>query len=226
MLSPIGSFSCTPDGSGSSRSTSNNTTGRNLLDSRRRNGFRRPRMIRSPLAARLTSNSPPGQNFSMPPRINTPTSGHRGPVYIPGISLQYLPYSDARVLTVLESAITLVGLRIVRHPPCNRAFALLPHRRTLLSLWGDARIWINFDPSHNGLDYGETTGFDISITEYALLMGQWTTAATLVHELAHIDGASSTDRKAEDTLLRCLLPGLHDPSVIGRILSASRSRLA
>lgn len=175
---------------------------------------------------KLTSCSPRGQDFLMPPRINTPASGHAGPAYVPGVSLQYLPFSNARFLAVMESAITLVGLRIVRHPPCNRAFALLPRRRTLQNLWGDARIWINSDPSHNGLDYGETTGFEITITEYALRMGQWTVAATLVHELAHIDGALSTDRKAEDTLLRCLLPGLHDPSVIGRILSTSRSRLA
>lgn len=162
----------------------------------------------------------------MPPHINTPTSGHHGPPYNPGVSLNYLPYSDTRWLAVLQSAVTLVGARIVRHLPCNRAFAALPYGRTLHSLWGDARIWLNFDPSHNGQDYGETTGFDITITEYALRMGRWTTAATLVHELAHVGGAPDSDRQAEDTLIRCLLPGLRDPSVIGKIVSRSRSRYA
>jgi len=160
------------------------------------------------------------------PHINIPGSGHVGPAFIPGVSLHYLPYTNARFLSVIKSAMALVGSRIVRHSPCNTAFAALPGRRTLRSLWADGRIWVNFDPSRNGQDFGETTGFDITITEYALAMGHWTAAATLVHELAHVDGAPSIDRQAEDTLLKCMLPGLRDPTIIGRITTASRNGVA
>jgi len=162
----------------------------------------------------------------MPPRINTPGSGHTGPAFLPGVSLHYLPYTDTHFLGVVRGAITLLGSRIVRHSPCNKAFAALPGRRTLIAVWHDPRIWINFDPSRTGQDFGETTGFDITITEYALKMGHWTTAATLIHELAHVDGAPSTDHQAEQTLVHCLLPGPYDPTIIGRIGSASRTRIA
>lgn len=119
----------------------------------------------------------------------------------------------------------LIGNRIIAHAPCNQAFAALPGRRTLMVIWRDPRIWINFDTSRSGQDFGETTGFDITITQYALTLGLWTTAATLVHELAHVDGAPGTDRQAEDTLLKCMLPGPHDPTILGRITSATSRRL-
>ncbi len=118
----------------------------------------------------------------------------------------------------------LIGSRIVAHEPCNRAFAALPGRRTLLAVWSDPRVWINFDTSRTGQDFGETTDFDITITQYALTLGHWTTAATLIHELAHVDGAPGTDRQAEATLLKCMLPGPHDPTIIGRVISAPRRR--
>jgi len=162
----------------------------------------------------------------MPPSINIPGSGHTGPVFVSGLSLHYLPYTDSHLLSMLRGAINLLSSRIVRYSPCNKAFAALPGRRTLLSIWHDPRIWINFDSSRTGQDFGETTGFDITITHYALAMGHWTTAATLVHELAHVDGAPDNDQQAERTLIRCLLPGPYDPTIIGRITLASRTRVA
>jgi hypothetical protein len=49
-------------------------------------------------------------------------------------------------------------------------------------------------------------------------MGKWTTAATLVHELAHVNGAPGTNRDAGNTLLNCMLKSLHDPTIIGKII--------
>ena len=57
-------------------------------------------------------------------------------------------------------------------------------------------------------------------------MGRWTVAATLVHELAHVNGAPGNDRQAEHTLASCLLQKLEDPQIIGRITNPSVPRLA
>ncbi|HKO49135.1 MAG TPA: hypothetical protein VJV79_15490 [Polyangiaceae bacterium] len=51
-------------------------------------------------------------------------------------------------------------------------------------------------------------------------MGQWTLAATLIHELAHVNGASGHDAAAERSLLPCLMGNLYDPHIIGRVDSA------
>jgi len=53
-------------------------------------------------------------------------------------------------------------------------------------------------------------------------MGQWTLAATLIHELAHVNGASGHDAAAERTLLPCLMGHLYDPHIIGQIDSACK----
>lgn len=100
------------------------------------------------------------------PQINVPESRHVGPAFIPGVTLKYLPYANARFLGILRSAIAVIGSRIVRNLSCNSAFAALPGRRAFRDVWADTRIWINFDPSRNGEDFGETNGFDITITEY------------------------------------------------------------
>ncbi len=69
--------------------------------------------------------------------------------------------------------------------------------------------------------YGATlSGKHITLTAYTLKMGKWTTAATLMHELAHVGEALDTD--AEDILLKCLLRGLHDPNIIGRVIKGEK----
>ena len=47
--------------------------------------------------------------------------------------------------------------------------------------------------------------------------------ATLIHELAHVNGASGVDHAAEQTLTSCLMQAHHDPNIIGQ-LEDSRSR--
>lgn len=58
---------------------------------------------------------------------------------------------------------------------------------------------------------------NITISAYALRMGRWTVATTIIHELAHVNGAGSADSAAEDVLLSCMLRGLHDPAIIGEL---------
>jgi hypothetical protein len=121
------------------------------------------------------------------PSINTPASKHAGPAATMG--WQWLPYTTATMLAALRRAIHIIDVRIKGSKPCNAAFKALPSGRTFAQVWSDPSIWINCDPDRIGHRFGVTHSLggthNISITQYALSMGEWTTAATLIHELAH-----------------------------------------
>jgi hypothetical protein len=159
------------------------------------------------------------------PNINTPTSGHVGPVALAG-GHQYLSYTDAHFLATLRRAIHTIQSQISGQLPCDNAFRSLPGGRTFSQVWADPAVWINFDPSRRGGDYGATRGKEITVTAYSLAMGHWTVAATLVHEMAHVNGASGSTHDAEATLRSCLLGGLENPAIIGQIIQGSRIRVA
>lgn len=159
------------------------------------------------------------------PRINTPATGHAGPTPLPG-GHQYLAYTDAAFVSTLNRAIAIVEHRIRGHVSCDNAFRLLPGGRTFSQVWNDPGVWINFDPSRAQGDFGATRGREITVTAFSLAMGRWTVAATLVHEMAHVNGASGTTHDAEATLRSCLLRGLEDPTIIGQIVRSSSTRYA
>lgn len=158
------------------------------------------------------------------PSINTPGSGHKGPAASAG--WQWLPYTNAGWLAALRSAIHIIDTRIKGNKPCNVAFKALPSGKTFAQVWSDPTIWISHDPDQSGSKYGVTDrvgGREISITEYALRMGAWTTAATLIHELAHANGApGGASHAAEATLSKCLLNALENKNILGAIQRASR----
>ena len=55
--------------------------------------------------------------------------------------------------------------------------------------------------------YGETEyvgGREIAISDVACRWGRWTMLATLIHELAHVNGAAGgSSRDAESALIHC-----------------------
>ena len=157
------------------------------------------------------------------PRINTAASGHAGPVPIPG-GHQYLSYTDATFIATLQRAVGIIDSRIRGSSKCDAAFRALPGGRTFAQIWADNSVWINFDPSRTGGDYGATRSKEVTITAYALAMGHWTVAATLIHELAHANGAPGITHQAEATLRSCLLPGLEDPAIIGKLTGPANYR--
>lgn len=159
------------------------------------------------------------------PRINTVGAGHAGPTPLPG-GFRYDTFTDPGFLKTLNRATSIIDTRIRGYRPCNEAFRALPNGRSFADVWNDARIWINFDPSRQGGRYGAQRGSNITITAYALAMGHWTVAATLVHEMAHVNGAPTNTHDAEGTLRSCLLAGLEDPNIIGAVIRASRNRIA
>lgn len=66
----------------------------------------------------------------------------------------------------------------------------LPSVRDLRDLLNDGSIWLNHDPA--SADWGATSiphPTEVSINSLAFRWGRWSVLATLVHELAHVNGA-------------------------------------
>jgi hypothetical protein len=89
-------------------------------------------------------------------------------------------------------------------PSANIYFRGLPNGRSLSDLLGDSSIWVNYAPVT--LDYGLTNwvgGKEIAIGPAAFRVGRWTVLATLIHELAHVNGAPLNTTAAERAVLAC-----------------------
>lgn len=90
-------------------------------------------------------------------------------------------------------------------PSANVYFRALPLGRSLSDLLNDGSIWINFHPTMPY--FGETNhvgGKEIAISMQACRIGRWTVLATMIHELAHANGApGGSDQSAERALLAC-----------------------
>jgi hypothetical protein len=111
-------------------------------------------------------------------------------------------------------------------PAANTYFKTLPNGRSLTQLLADSSIWVNFHPTMP--HFGETNrvgGKEIAISITSLRIGRWTVLGTLIHELAHSNGAPINDALgnpsplAERALLACglgkqseLTSGIDDPS--------------
>jgi hypothetical protein len=155
------------------------------------------------------------------PQIQKPGSGHAGPAAVAG--WQWLPFTDAAYLKAVNSAFNIINTRIKGHAPCNQAFQALPGGRTFAAIWSDPAVWVSYDPGGQAGRFGATLGNEVTISRYACRMGHWTLVATLVHELAHVDGAGGGNADAEDTLKKCLMGAHYDPHIIGSVRSSGVS---
>jgi hypothetical protein len=90
-------------------------------------------------------------------------------------------------------------------PGADVYFKTLPGGRTLTQLLNDSTIWINFEPGTTLFGHGEVGGKELSIGPIAYKMGKWSVLASLIHELAHINGVPNAvaDKRAEEALLHC-----------------------
>jgi hypothetical protein len=155
------------------------------------------------------------------PQINLPASSHAGPAAVAGS--QWVPFTDANYLARLRHAIAVIDTRIRGYRPCDVAFRALPGGRSFAQVWADPAIWISYDPSGVDKNYATTLGNDVSITQYSCRMGVWTIVATLIHELAHVNGAGGATHDAEQTLRSCLMKAHHDPAIIGQQSAGPRN---
>ena len=112
-------------------------------------------------------------------------------------------------------------------PSANVYFRALPGGRSLTQLLADGSIWVNYHPTGHidGLPdfFGVTDqvgGKEIGISVRRCRTGRWGMLGTLIHELAHSNGAAGgQDHSAEGAKLACGLgrsseqaSGIDDPS--------------
>jgi hypothetical protein len=97
-------------------------------------------------------------------------------------------------------------------PSADTYFKGLPGGRSLTALLEDRTIWINYSAGIPG--YGQTNmvgGKEIAIGPLAYTWGRWTVLGTLIHELAHVNGApGGASLAAEEALLHCGLGRLSE----------------
>lgn len=152
------------------------------------------------------------------PNIHVINSPYAPPAQLQG--WQWLPYNNKIMLDVVKRAVSIIDKQIKGTKPCEAAFTALPGGNSFSNIWKQANIWISYDPDRTGIRYGVTLNMQhVSITGYVLAMGEWMTAATIIHELAHVNGAPGNDTQAEDTLLKCMLKQHHNPNIIGLLRS-------
>jgi len=132
----------------------------------------------------------------------------------------YLAVPD-RLLSTARWARTKARWIAANLPSADVYFGSLPNGRTLTELMADSGIWVNYHATMTA--FGETNavgGTEIAISNRSFRIGRWTVLATLIHELAHVDGApGGTDTRAERALLACglgrqseLTTGIDDPN--------------
>jgi hypothetical protein len=152
--------------------------------------------------------------------IHVPGDGHITPTG----RHQWLAYPDEQKKKVVAAALFILKHNIRGSKPCNDCFTRLPGGRTFDDVLDDPAVFISFDPSNHEGDFGATIGSDVTITDFSIRMGRWTVAATLVHELAHVNGAPGGDSaEAESTLICCGLKKLFHPDIVGRLEGSSSS---
>lgn len=133
---------------------------------------------------------------------------------------RFWPYDGGAPRATLRKAMAIIQKSCRVSSGCNSYFSHLPGRRSFREVWDDPGVWIHWDPRPDPGFYGATSHTfavaDVTISNYALNRGVWVTVATLVHELAHVNGApGGTSRAAENALPPCGLRGLVDPAAVG-----------
>jgi hypothetical protein len=139
-------------------------------------------------------------------RINGADGAHVGPGGTAAIPAEHVD--------TLRRALHILTTRIVGHYHADQTFAALPGHRTLTQMVNGADIWINYDPSNRQGDWGWTMPAanpnDVVISQFTLRMGRWSTVGTIVHEMAHLDGAPGGNSHAAEETLRH--SGLQSPN--------------
>jgi len=155
-------------------------------------------------------------------RINEPASGH-GRITSPAGN-RYWEYGNPDELNILKRAMSIIESNVKGMRPCNDCFKRLPGGRSFDEVWADNSVWINYESRVDRGWFGVTLGVggtEVSISKLAFKNGLWCVAGTLVHELAHVNGAPINTADAEQTLLKCGLKNVYDRAIIGLLPSSN-----
>lgn len=129
----------------------------------------------------------------------------------------------------LGEALRFIIDRVKVHKPCNDCFARLPGRRSFAQIWDDPDVWIHYNGRSTSYGFSRPASKEIAVCFKSFMSSvaapgkpnSMQVAATIVHELAHLNGAEGDPRKrdnsAENSLRFCLLTQMFKPDVFGAI---------
>lgn len=167
------------------------------------------------------------------PQINTASSKHKTGFRTKDGNT-WEPYADDKQIKLVTAAFMEIRKRIFDSKTvlktCNAAFAKLPGGRDFATVWKDPGIWVSFNSNTEEKLFGITYKKDISIAVYVFAQREPARliAATLVHELAHVNGAPGgmESKDAESTLPPCGFDDLYNPATVGVVLRRKQIYLA
>jgi hypothetical protein len=115
---------------------------------------------------------------------------------------QPVPFRHQWVTNWARARAKLIAVNL---PSANDYFRSLPRGRSLTQILADRTIWISFAPDIDAMGGTDPNGLkEIGIAPIAYQWGRWTVLGTLVHELAHTNGApGGASRAAEEALIHC-----------------------
>ena len=130
------------------------------------------------------------------------------------------PRLDRERIQRLRAAMPWIRRLILEADPqcaaCRDAFCALPLRRSLEAVWTDPAVSISYTPSARVRGYTDIGTKLIVMTFDGLMRSPREIAATLLHELAHLNGApAGATLMAESLLPRCGFADLYDPTAQG-----------
>ncbi len=149
-------------------------------------------------------------------KVNTLGSGHT----LTSLAQGFKPFDPKdgfhqKCLALVFSALILMKTKSWSNPKCNVAFQDLPQKRKFDDVFSDDSIWINLVELDAVM--GQQFGNDVAVSKQAFSDalkrndGVDFIASILVHELAHVNGATMNDNKAESILPPCGFAAYYNP---------------
>lgn len=159
------------------------------------------------------------------PNINRPSLKHTTNFRTKDGDL-WLPFTDETQITQMINVFMEINSKVIWDKgilkSCNGAFSKLPGRRDFASVWRDPNIFVSFNPNTDPGLFGITFKKDITIASrlFKSPNAVRAIAATLVHELAHINGAPGgmDSKAAEATLPPCGFDDMFNPATVGMMI--------
>ena|SRR5271165_2088320 len=139
--------------------------------------------------------------------------------------IRFWPYSEGSELVKLRHAIHIITVGIFKkNHMCNQHFNTMPKGRSFDDIFGSASTWINFEP-RSGVGFMGATSIlqtppvdEITIAADTFARNVWVVAATIIHELAHVNGVpGGTGMTAEDSLKHCGMAAHWSSSAVGQM---------
>jgi hypothetical protein len=133
------------------------------------------------------------------------------------------------ILGGLNGAIDFLNNKVRNHKPCNDCYRTLPGGRSFQEIWDDPNVWIHYNGASSSLGFNRPGTKEIAVCFKSFMSPPdqrgkpniMQVAATIVHELAHVNGAegdpAKRDNSAERMLKCCLLGQMFNPDVFGAI---------